>query len=157
MPLRHITPMKVSILIVVFAIGALTAAYAQRKKTHKSTPANPAPNTQAEWKTAASTDGVVIEFSPKRLARISPAVVRVWTRRHYLGEKFDGFIMYLNEYNCRTRVFRSLKTVMYDKSGKMLITTFTMELYETPKADWESVIPNTLGEEELDHICTYRK
>jgi len=149
--------MKISLLIIVLVIGTLTAAHAQRKKTQKHPPANPVSNAQAEWKPAASTDDYVVEFSPKRLTRISPAVVRVWTRRHHIGEKFDGFTMYLNEYNCRTRAFRSLKTVMYDKSGKMLITELTIQLYETPNADWEFAIPNTLGEEELDHICRYRK
>ena len=60
--------------------------------------------------------------------------------------------MALNEYNCLTRASRSVKTVMYDASGKMLITSLTSELYSTPNAEWEFVIPNTLGEDELDAI-----
>jgi hypothetical protein len=153
--------MKTSRLITTFFVGFLFCAnvsLAQRKKTQKSSTTATVPNAQTEWKTAASSETYLIEFSPKRLTRISPTIIRVWTRRHSLQENSDtGFTMLLSEYNCRTRASRSVKTVMYDAAGKMLITSLTSELYSTPNAEWEFVIPNTLGEDELETICKFRR
>jgi hypothetical protein len=132
--------MKTSGLIAIFFVGSLLCAnvsLAQWKKVQRSSAAAAVPNAQIEWKTAASSETYRIEFSPKRLTRISPTIIRVWTRRHSLRENSDsGFTMALNEYNCRTRASRSVKTVMYDAAGKMLITSLTSELYSTPNAEW---------------------
>jgi hypothetical protein len=152
--------MKRSLVIAVLFVSAIvyTSITVAQRKTQKTTGNNAAPNAQTEWKTAASSDKFLIEFSPRRLTRISPTVVRVWTRRHSTDGKSDsGFTLSLNEYNCKTRAARSIKTVMYDASGRILITQLTSELYSTPKAEWEFVVPNTLGEDELDAICKFRR
>lgn len=147
----------VTIVLLLAALVVTNVSLAQRRKLQKATGTSSIPNTQTEWKTAASSDDYLIEFSPKRFTRLSATVVRVWTRRRSLGRSDSGFTLALKEYNCRTRASRSVKTVMYDASGKMLVTDLTSELYSTPNAEWEFVIPNTLGEDELDAICKFRR
>src|SRR6266849_3626236 len=86
------TIMKTSRLITIVFVGFLLCAnvsLAQRKKTQKPTATTTVPNAQTEWKTAASSETYLIEFSPKRLTRLSPTIIRVWTRRQFLGEKPD--------------------------------------------------------------------
>lgn len=150
--------MKVLRLITVFAIGAISIAqvsHAQRKKAQKSAPANAVPTAQAEWKTAASSEDYVVSYSPKRLARVGRGIVRVWTKRQKIGS--DRLMMELNEYDCGKRATRTLKTVMYDSEGKMVITDLTSQLYSTPNAEWEFVIPDTMGEKELLTICRIKR
>jgi hypothetical protein len=99
----------------------------------------------------------VVLYSPKRLTRVGGGIVRVWTKRQFIGDKSKGPTMALNEYDCRKKATRTLKTIMYDSAGRMMITDLTSELYSTPDAEWEFVIPDTLGETELLTICSLKR
>jgi hypothetical protein len=110
---------------------------------------------RVNWALAASSETYMILYSPKRLVRLSKNVIRAWTKSQRIStEKMrEGFTLELNEYNCETKMTRTLRTAMYDESGHFLINALPLGVQYTPNAAWDYVLPDTLDEEELDAIC----
>ena len=53
----------------------------------------------------------------------------------------------MNEFDCLNRKMRTLSAIDYDEVGKVLSS------FEFQDVPWEEVVPESVGELELDAVC----
>lgn len=130
-------------------------------------------SSEQEWVyiTASKSDHRDIYISPKRILASENNAIKAWIKmfprgpfanflyqktREKNGLNIKGYDKYshtleLVEMNCSKRQMRCLISIDYDEQGEVLGSR------NTPKAEWDDVIPESIGETMLEKVCSYQK
>ena len=124
-----------------------------------------------EWDIVARNDTYMYAYNPKRVTRTSDGTLKVWIKqlptleafangkakeaqieiRKKTGKPTAGYNewsynLILFEYSCSERRSRILSVIDYGKNGAMLDS-------EKPVMEWEDIIPDSVDEKIMEHVC----
>lgn len=101
---------------------------------------------QIEWRVAAASNDAIYYYNTHKILCDDEGVLRVWTKEVKDGETHDASIS-RNEFKCRTNQMRTVSRTEYKKDGSV------SESWANDKVRWSEVIPDSIGERMLEHVC----
>lgn len=115
---------------------------------------------RAEWLPATS----ISQIDYSRIEKISNGVLKYWAKQNISKEFYSKYftktkykfsdmshLLFKKEVKCNEQLIRVTSMVAYTKKGLVI------DSYDNQYTSFEDVIPESVGEGELQLVCTYQR
>jgi len=105
------------------------------------------------WEPLTVGEQMGVAYDPQRASRLADGTLDVWTRWDHAGyetnddgSRYDSTVEHMR-IDCAGERMMTLQLIEYD--GTRVVSTLT-----PPRPDWEPTVPETLGEQVIQGICS---